>query len=76
VRRAGATPKVKTSASESYSRPNSLSVPVRRAIRPSMASRIAAAKTRAAAIWKPERRSAGCGSCGTIPAERKPRTMA
>jgi len=42
---AGATPKVIASASESYSLPNSLSVPTRRAIRPSSPSRMPATKT-------------------------------
>ena len=40
----GAAPKVMTSASESYSLPNSLSVPVMRAIRPSTLSRTAASR--------------------------------
>jgi hypothetical protein len=52
VRSADTAPKVKRSARESYSRPNSLSVPVMRAIRPSKVSRMAAAKTAAAAHTK------------------------
>ena len=48
----GAAPKVMTSASESYSLPKSLSVPVMRAIRPSMLSRKAARNTISAPLRK------------------------